>query len=283
MNETQSGQSNDKAPQPEHAIMALQDLALRLIDQHSFDASPSEEPQLLVGQLPDPLPVSLPVPEGSRIVGSLIDRKKIVQVVLDVPLPAEAVVAYYHERLTAAGWVTLRYRPVTGFTQAGREQRTGSVFCRSGRGPALDMQALATNDGFTDVRLFLHTDPHSTPCASQWNPDGSAQLIPDLVSPPAAQLVYGSGGGGEGNAFSTATLETDLALADVAAHFAGQLEQAGWARQHEEHNSPLVWSTWVFEAMTGEGGKGSLQFFVLQRPEAAHRYALDVRAQWEFI
>jgi hypothetical protein len=48
----------------------LQELALRLA---SYPGDPrNEDPQLLVGKLPDKLAISVPMPEGSRVLGTLI-------------------------------------------------------------------------------------------------------------------------------------------------------------------------------------------------------------------
>ncbi len=75
MSESTSNSENNEA--------LLQELALRLLIQ-PFESRP-QNPQLLVGRLPENLPVEIPQPEGSRLLGSLMRNPEIVDVVLDVP------------------------------------------------------------------------------------------------------------------------------------------------------------------------------------------------------
>lgn len=85
---------------------ALRELAVRLL-RVRFPGAPeaSDETQLLVGQVPADLPVELPLPLGSRVVGSLVrGNPRGISIVLDAAEPAEQVLEFYRERLSGAGW-----------------------------------------------------------------------------------------------------------------------------------------------------------------------------------
>jgi hypothetical protein len=91
----------------QHAALA-RDLALCLLDS-GFGLTPDETPStLLVGELPRdlPYPLPVPVPDGSRVLGTLVRRLPVV--VLAAALTTEAALAFYAERLAAAGWPMTR-------------------------------------------------------------------------------------------------------------------------------------------------------------------------------
>jgi hypothetical protein len=76
------------------------------------------------------------------------------------------------------------------------------------------------------------------------------------------------GGGGIDQWRSSAGLATELDLAAVAAHYAQQLERAGWTRRDgDEGGGVLAWSAWDFVDEDGELWQGML-FIVLRRPQA---------------
>jgi hypothetical protein len=84
---------------------ALRELAVRLLTFHHsllVAGQQVQEPQLLVGQLPPDLPVELPLPEGSRLLGSLAVENPMIAI--ETHLAGEDVVTFYRERLTTAGW-----------------------------------------------------------------------------------------------------------------------------------------------------------------------------------
>ncbi len=97
---------------------ALYDLALRLIAPR-FPGGPSDEVQLLVGAMPDNFPVTISLPKNSVIIGSLIEKNKVVTVVFDAPLAATDVINYFSNHLTGMGWHALDYSPIVDFRSQG--------------------------------------------------------------------------------------------------------------------------------------------------------------------
>ena len=90
--------------QPQSYEAQVRELALRLTNYPGY--RPARDPQLLVGQLPSTFPTEIPLPEGSRVVGSLVQSEEFLEIVLDTPLSAVQVFAFYRERMLAAGWHT---------------------------------------------------------------------------------------------------------------------------------------------------------------------------------
>lgn len=93
-------------PAPPEDAAALRELAVRLLRaRFPGDPEAADEMQLLVGEVPAGLPVELPLPPGSRVVGSLVrGNPRGISIVLDAEQPAEQVLEFYRERLSGAGW-----------------------------------------------------------------------------------------------------------------------------------------------------------------------------------
>jgi len=282
----------------ESAIEALRALALRLIAPYFPTNPPTQEPQLFVARLPPHLPVTIPLPQDSRLVGSCIDRQTGATILLDVATGPEGLFAYYHNELLAGGWTRIEQPPRLGGFRLGRRPPSryeGGTYCWSVQGPALTVQAIAPPNRLTEVRILLHTDPLQTPCAAPGDPPGSQPLLPDLAAPLEAELIPRSSGGGGNYARAEAQLATDLDLASVVAHYARQLEHAGWKRRVEEARGPYLWSTWSYSADGAAGRHGILLLSILQhlgmplrsvaaslaeRPEVVQLYELEVRSEW---
>ncbi len=278
----------------------LHALALRLITPYDPFNPAATEPLLFVGQLPPDLPVELPLPPDSQIVGSLSDRRQTVTILLDSPLAPDDIYTFYHDQLTVAGWSELVFAPFRGgFSAPGRrprERRAEVLYCRAASGPVLSVQARTVPDRPTEVRLLLSTDPTHTPCAAQWTPEGTIQLLPDLVAPPTAQLSPQSSGSGGNLAQANATLQTDDDLTTVTVHYTHQLELAGWTCREADQDGPLAWSSWAFGDHAGRGTTvGVLALSILRqsalrwnlgqlnqapRPQVVQQYALEARVEW---
>jgi hypothetical protein len=74
---------------------------------------------------------------------------------------------------------------------------------------------------------------------------------------------------------SEAVVETPKAVSELEAHFAGQLEKAGWKKRAGGTAGPLAWSSWMVP------GKGSVWFgylFVVEAP-GENRRSLWVRVE----
>ncbi|HZS88158.1 MAG TPA: hypothetical protein VFE42_11800 [Chloroflexota bacterium] len=249
-------------------------LLLRLVGG-SFppDESP---PRLLVGRLPEPLPVELPLPDGARVVGSQL-RGRVATMILDVDSPAQQVLDFYRDRLLAAGWTEAGQHTGWhgGFTPSAHFG-PDLILCRGPRGPSLSVQATDVAGAPTDVRLNLNIDTRQSPCAAHFRQRGVNEVLPNLTPPAGAQQMPRGGGGGGNSWHSNATLASTLDLAAIAAHYAHQLRAANWTPKGEGTSGPVAWSSWSFKDESGEDWRGLL--FVLRRPEAEGQYVLNLRA-----
>lgn len=262
----------------------LRELALRLSTVPGDPRLGEAEPQLFVGQLPPNLSLEIPLPEGSRLLGTLIRSEDQLDIVLDCTQSPEEVLNFYKERLSSAGWQEQEaMRPHhAGFVHAGFPPFLNHiVFCLGSQDLALTVNAYARKDGRTDVRLDLNASREYSPCARQYRRPHRMldDLVPMLAPPPGARQQGGGGGGGPDNWFSSAMLETDMDLLALAAHYAAQLEKGGWTRSAAGHDGPLAWSTWTFRDEEKEPWRGL--FFILKVPGREGQYALEVRIDWD--
>lgn len=80
----------------------LQELVIR------FATSPwnlqTHDLRLLVGKIPEDLFFELPLPEGSFILGSLLQDATQGQIALDTPLSPEQTIKFYRKHFLVAGW-----------------------------------------------------------------------------------------------------------------------------------------------------------------------------------
>ncbi|MEJ2556047.1 MAG: hypothetical protein P8186_07450 [Anaerolineae bacterium] len=227
----------------------------------------AEEIQILVGKLPPALPIELSLPEKARVIGSLVRGDHDVQIVLDVDQPADAVVAFYRAQLEPAGWQEFDWPVRPGGFGYG-----WVMFCQSRRGPSLTVSAFEAEGAWTDIRLNLQTDRRQSPCAVPDRAYGRMMSpIPNLRAPAGARMYWGgSSGGGGGNSWhSTATLETGLEAAALAAEYNQQLQAAGWETVDQERAGSSAWSTWRFRDDEGDTWAGTL--LILDAPGKADR------------
>ncbi len=83
---------------------AFRTLALRLLGQYGYaQRGPLDDSvQLVPGRVADEFPPEIPIPEGSRVLGSLVSRDRVT-VVLDSDRSCGDIEVYYMEHLEAAG------------------------------------------------------------------------------------------------------------------------------------------------------------------------------------
>ncbi|MGI8910960.1 MAG: hypothetical protein ACR2JR_10475 [Rubrobacteraceae bacterium] len=168
------------------------------------------------------------------------------------------------------------------------------VVFRSG-GYKLMVSAHDRPDAPTDVRLHLFTSRRGP-----WTGDEPAlEILPSLVppsdarrrrreisnfgvlAPPHDARRPGGNFGGSGRpendaAYSYIALETGLDLTALTAHYAAQLERAGWSRVEEGHAGPQAWSAWTFTG--GDGNLWTGTFTALRLPATPARYLLQINA-----
>lgn len=271
---------DEQTPGTDEAL--LYELVLRLT---AYPGDPRvNDPQLLVGSLPPTISGDVPVPDGSKILGSLIRSPEHIDIVLDCALPPESILQFYRERLLAAGWneMDAMRPPNTGFVTSRLSALQNSlVFCRGAQGPAFTVNAQPGKNDRTDVRIFLNAgeySPCSQPNRHQRMNRGMHDLIPTLFPPPGATQQGGGGSGGTGSWYTSATLQTDLDIPELASHYHTQLVKGGWKMNGVGQDGPLAWSTWTFKDTENEPWNGL--FFILKTPGKEGQYILEARVEW---
>ncbi|MGO8947852.1 MAG: hypothetical protein ACLQUY_09345 [Ktedonobacterales bacterium] len=267
-------------------------------------ASPTDpheaQPRLFVGSIPETLPIELPVPEYTEVLGTLVHSNGNVDIILESELTAEDVLSFYRTRLTPLGWqlpnfaVPFRtggfvispgfppHMPDVAPPQA-PQTLVGPVltFCHEPSGAELTVTVLPQENHMTHVRLKLSLERNGNRCADlarrRRQVQGMQHIIPFLVPPPDAQQNPRMTTVGSHDVFAIAMLTTQLELEAVATHYAEQLQQAGWMEMAQGASGPLAWQTWQFTSEEQEQCVGL--FFALHTPEQLADYLLFVRAR----
>ena len=266
-------------------IDLLEKLALGLL---VYPGDPrASKPRLFLGKIPENLPIEVPIPEQSRVVGTLARSETQVEIVLESDLTPEEVFRFYRTQLTSLGWHEpegMWPHQAGGFLHSDFGPHMNITFCQRPGGAGLTLNILQLESTRTDVRLNLSLDREMNPCAQQammrrqMHHHGMYEIIPPLVPPLGAQQHGGGGGSSSDEAHTTATLKTKLALDALAKHYAEQLSQARWTQTAAGASGPLAWHTWHFTSEDQEPWSGL--FFVLKTPEKPDDYFLYVRAAW---
>ncbi len=256
----------------------LHEFALRLLTRHN------KRGQLLVGQLPDDLPVELPLPVDCVLVGSLAEAQieptvlpdtslnlgttaqqdlvqqhldqwrkdyggwREVTVLLDVPVSPANVLAFYRQHLMEWPETPIAERAHGFVAQAvdivDSDTSVQALFYWSEDGPMLGVKAVSNENGPTEVCLEIHADIF-------WQPQHRRTArrvfvrIPTLLAPPrSVQRLSSSSHGSSPRATHAVILETPLDLIAVNAHYQRQLEEGGWQRTSDERDGLLAWSNW---------------------------------------
>lgn len=214
--------------------------------------------QLLPGRLPDSLPLQVPIPDGGRLVGSVVrggqPKGGGTEMVLDAPGGAAETLRFYQQALGGQGWTQAPFGPgePRGFQPT--VASTGAAFCQGAQGPWLSLNVVSRPNAPSDVRLRLDA-MNPGPCAQPPGPPEKRlppgmDRLPALYAPEGVALQMAGSGGGPGRFSSEATAETSLGVAALEAHFAQQLQAAGWTRREGAAQGPLAWSVWT---VPGEG------------------------------
>jgi hypothetical protein len=237
----------------------LRELAMRLLSQPSGPPGALLPVQLLPGALPPDLPLSLPMPDGSRLIGSAVHPQfpsgRYTDVVLDVPGRPAQVLTFYRTALATLGWT----EPNSKFRAPGFQPDVpvgNDLFCAGPTGPWLGIMAYGQATGVADVRIMVHED-FPGPCPSSNPGPGAppgpfvgAESVPSLDTPPGVQVLSTAVGapvvGGGMSIFISAGVAISDEPADaIEAAYADQLTVAGWTMTDSGSDGLTAWSAWT--------------------------------------
>jgi len=248
----------------------------------SGPTSQQQAADLLPGQVASDLPLALPQPPNSRIVGSVVRRRGqdavLWDVIFDAPGAPTDILKAYGQQLASLGWTKPPVGPFGGGFQAAAPNDTAATFCQTiGTAPFLTVTAAPEASGQADVRVHIDATgpgPCFMPTAPGPPPLPGTGRLP-ILAPPAGVQVQPNGSGGGNNRFtSEATALTDKRAADLEAFYAQQVQAAGWTRVAGGADGPYAWSAWTLPG--GDGYQGLLA--VLEAP-GQNRRELRVQAE----
>ncbi len=220
---------------------SIEELAIRLMEP--LDPGVLQEVQLFVGQLPDNMPIDLPIPDYARIIGSMIQGRKNINIVLDVNLTPEQVLDFYRESMAASNWSEIEERRGFAFNEI------KLVMCQNSNDPPLTIRAYPVESSPTDVRLNIETDPEYSPCkACREIEDNWLKPLPRLLAPSDSKEFNQGSGTSRSDLVSTSiTMETSMNSSVLVAHYGNQFKAANWTKQAEGDSASFAWSTWTLQ------------------------------------
>jgi hypothetical protein len=222
-----------------------------------------------IGQLPEDLPFEVRVPDATQVLGTVFNSDAFYtsyQVIATSNLSPDDVKAFYDSAYAGEMWAAA----TQGYQPGGFIERPSAyqAYCFNQSEAILNMNAVAMEDGATDLRLYINMpgDAYAcggTPPEQPPHPDPYAKL-PTLQTPQGVTLVPGSVGGGGRPGFmsaaSTALLDTARSLDDFGPEYFAQLEAQGWTAVQTGVAEGSAWSTWTF---TDEDGLSWIGMFNL--------------------
>ncbi|HLE03738.1 MAG TPA: hypothetical protein VI729_03875 [Anaerolineales bacterium] len=219
---------------------------------------------VLVGGLPENLGFELPVPEDSRVIGSIVrgTLQGGTEIILDVDLAPEEALAFYREQLLQAGWEEQTQQAYGGGFGFVSGSWPNTTFCLEENEAAIFLSAYAPPSLPTELRLNIQQEAQYSYCLPQQEGmDEASRLIPALESPPGSLIQSGSGSSGEGMAESSAVLTAEFSTAALAEQYAAQLLEAGWKPLAQDEEPELAWSFWSAADAEGQDWSGLLLIF----------------------
>lgn len=246
--------------------------------------------RLFFGKLPENFPVDVPMPERTRVLGTLARGEQDVTIVLESDLTQDEIESFYRTQFTKRDWIEpedMRYlhrHMMGGFTHSFISDQQPLTFCRGEEGPVFRVLFAPHESAGTAVNLHINFSSEANPLVQQKLikrnlPPGWNQVIPVLTPPAGSRqdMMNGSGGGSDWQRNSGATLTSDLALDVLARHYGEQLLKAGWVQNDTGENGLVAWYTWNFTDEDQDAWKAL--FFILKKPDEEQTHLLFVQAE----
>lgn len=247
----------------------LREMLARIVGQMGY---PGGEATVLVGEIPEELPLALP--KDARIIGSIIRQGTPgSDVMLQMNMPPQEAVTHVKDVLETDGWTSIASPsyPTGGFTN---QETYNTQFCNSDDSVMINVSARGVNEA-TDLHMYIINEVDPVMCAALgetgYLSNDPYRLLPQLQTPAEVQLLPERGGGGSGggmpgfrSASTTAFLESSLALSDMMTAYHDQLLEMGWIESGAENGDQSAWSGWTFADETGKLWGGTLSIIASQ-------------------
>jgi hypothetical protein len=244
-------------------------LLYKLFKRRLFRTSQEPEKQrVLVGQIPTDLSEEVPLPEGSRVLGTIIDWQH-VSIVFEAILSPDAVISFYKEQLPETGWQEREQLLIAVLRERGMSvppvetsscmENTGykrQGFLRTTHGPSLTVTAEAGSEDGTQIEIELDLTSYD------YMPPHSENLLSEvhLRHPGDGEDSSGSLTMSDYDAhyFDVIQLASAMELSQLLEHYHSQLVQAGWQLNTSGQNGSVAWSTWILQDKEQASWSGGL-------------------------
>ena len=221
----------------------------------------NSETKVIVGKLPEKMPVKLPIPSQSQIVGSTTDDKGSIRIVLDNSQSVEKVTNFYTTQLKNFGWEQQVNNSTGGGFVVAELDSIYYYFCKKDSNP-MDLGLSIKKTKKTPSTISLSVGPIDKkdkyhPCKQSANTDiisvrysgiNYGGLLP-ILKPPVSTEVS------EVDEYldnqSVVILKTKLDGKTLANHYMPQLEKAGWKKIDSGDSDSFIWSNWTFKDEKG--------------------------------
>ncbi|BAZ36986.1 hypothetical protein NIES4101_29070 [Calothrix sp. NIES-4101] len=226
------------------------------------------ETKVIVGKLPEKMPVKLPIPPASQILGSTVNENGSIQVVLDASGSVVQVTDFYQTQLHKFGWKVLEdeYQPYLyrGFVETRSPFGDYQNFCnQTNHSFSLGLSIRKGKESPSVVHMYVNPVGEKDdyyPCRkpSRVNYEENRVEMPILRAPLDTE-VSGKEKDQDENQ-SEVILKTKLDSNKLANHYSQQLEKAGWKRIDSGESNSYYWTTWKLKDKEGISRQAIMSF-----------------------
>lgn len=220
---------------------------------------------LLIEELPGEISDLIALPDGVRVIGSVVQESHSTAYLSTSQHP-DALVASFSEPLLADGWrVPEEREPPRGF-QRPAAQGASTTFC----GPSGQLLSISARPG-DDTTLYMRFHPQFPgvlPCDRPTGPprgrtNDLEERMPVLDTPEDEFQRSTGHGGGLDQRWSGVELRSDRSPAQIADDYAAQVEAQGWEPAFSADGTETAVRTWTRTFEDGFEARGALMVSAL--------------------
>lgn len=247
--------------------------------------------QFLVKKLPSDLPLDIPLPDNTEIIGS-INGENYKTILLTIPQSPEEVSKFYLDELSAISWEEndgmFDHYDRVGFIASGYKPIETTIFCNKDLGWELYYNTRpSVRSNYTDMQLRIYKSYPASVCNSSGdfkkriednkNKDRTLfkQISVPILNPPeqtqvlflnpsgaTPSLTYSSHEGDDDllslRYSSNAAIQTQLSLEEIANYYFSQMPKYGWTKVSEVKQDSIAVSVWTFQNDRGQNFQATL-------------------------